>query len=104
MLKKSRYDLFKNKNFFRVGDCFDPIPDPTPDCNPFGIAIRLFRIAIGNPNFDPGYLLFIKRPSFKRHCLRELPDLESERSEFHHGTYFFGFPIKKGLLANFPAF
>jgi hypothetical protein len=34
----------------RVGDCFDPILDPTPDRNPFWIAIRPFgsRSAIGS--------------------------------------------------------
>jgi hypothetical protein len=32
----------------RVGDCFDPILDPTSDRNPFWIEIRKFRIAIKN--------------------------------------------------------
>jgi hypothetical protein len=38
---KKKY-LFFNFFFFfsRVGDCFDPILDPTPDRNPFWIAIR----------------------------------------------------------------
>ena len=40
--------LLKNHVFSRVGDCYDPILDPTPDRNPFWIAIRKGRIAIKN--------------------------------------------------------
>jgi hypothetical protein len=32
----------------RVGDCFDPILDPTPDRNPFRIEIQKVPIAIKN--------------------------------------------------------
>ncbi len=33
---------------YRVGDCFDPILDPTPDRNPFRIEIKKVWIAIKN--------------------------------------------------------
>jgi hypothetical protein len=52
---KALVELIRNVLFFkmfivisRVGDCFDPILDPTPDRNPFWIAIRDFRMPIQN--------------------------------------------------------